>query len=143
MPEEIWTCSREIITCTCTLLQETVHRWKINPSIPDVQHTFFELDHTGDTIATVNNRGHHFNFTLISRSPLTSTMTTIAGLNLDGVTVSCEDRNTNTVATSPINIIQNGSHYNSISCYLYMYPHMQFRPASRNDYGKCINRIRN
>lgn len=80
-------------------------RWRVDfvdPSLPDIQRAFLEYHPLGKTFVLPNNHGSNFSFVLVSRFPLTSTMTTIVVYNLYGSSVSCEDLDSAELDTSQI-----------------------------------------
>ena len=80
-----------VFTCVVTT---TDLSWDIDfLNSPDIERILYVSD---DPIGLLQSDTSHgletrYNFNLTSKSPLTSTMTTIASTDLSGVTISCRD----------------------------------------------------
>ena len=77
---------------TCTVNQTNTLLWEIDfLTIPDINRVgYFQNDLVGQRLQA-SSEDIVINFNLTSKSPLTSTMTTIASPDLSGARVSCLD----------------------------------------------------
>ena len=75
------------------MVNTTVLSWDIDfLSGHDINRvSFFASDSIGRRFSPSTSQGTVYTFNLTSKSPLTSTMTTIASTDLSGATVSCQD----------------------------------------------------
>ena len=78
-----------VFTC---VVNTTDLSWDIDfLSSPDINRVgYLPRDQVG-TLLHAKSNGTVYNFNLTSKSPLTSTMTTIASTDLSGATVLCQD----------------------------------------------------
>lgn len=77
-------------------------RWAVNfiGNLSNIDRVvFFSSDQEGTTWPLSVGNGHQITFTLISNSPLTSTMETTSTRELHGATVSCFDGVSSNTAT--------------------------------------------
>ena len=89
------TCTGSEIHFTCTT-NRTELQWEIDFSrgseTSGIIERYFSSDMiTGSRRDITTNRATTYSFTLISRSPLNSTMTTNASSDLNGAMVTCQD----------------------------------------------------
>ena len=87
-------CSVSEVSFTCTVTESSTVHWGIDfLSGENIDRlTYFLADPIGhDQYATNGGTGVGYHFNLISKSPLTSTMTTDIPTDLSGATVSCYD----------------------------------------------------
>ena len=89
------TCTESEIHFTCTA-NETELQWEIDfsrgPGTSGIIERYFSSDMiTGSRRDITTNRATVYSFTLISTSPLTSTMTTDALSDLNGAMVTCQE----------------------------------------------------
>ena len=78
-----------VFTC---VVNTTVLSWDIDfLSSHDINRVAYFPDDPIGRIQHATSQGAVYNFTLTSKSPLTSTMTTIASIDLSGAIVSCRD----------------------------------------------------
>ena len=90
--DRAYSCPRTKIVFTCAV-NTTVLSWGIDFLIGDGINrvSFFTSDRIGTQISPQTSQGAVYTFNLASKSPLRSTMTTIASAELSGATVSCQD----------------------------------------------------
>ena len=107
-PEAAYSCLGERVIFTCVVNIGDKMKWNVeysDPSWTDIrQRISSSTNEPGIPILAVNNVGHRFEFTLTSRSPLTSTATTNITSELSGTLVYCVDE-TSVQATSEIQIV--------------------------------------
>ena len=88
----ISSCLGSEVIFTCTVNQTDTIQWEIDfLTIPDINRVgYFQNDPVGQRLQAFSE-DIVINFNLTSKSPLTSTMTTIASPDLYGAKVSCLD----------------------------------------------------
>ena len=87
-----YSCPGTEVVFTC-VVNTTVLSWDIYSLSGDNVNrvVFYPSDSIGRQLSSRTSQGTVYTFNLTSKSPLTSTMTTIASTDLSGATISCRD----------------------------------------------------